>query len=61
MLINALHAALEDRERTLNRVRVDDAAHIFTGLVIDAAVAEIIVAELVVREAEALLAKSRKR
>jgi hypothetical protein len=31
MLIDALHAAFEDRERTFNRIRVDVAASVFAN------------------------------
>ena len=34
MLIDALHAALEDREVAFNRVGVDVAAHVFVWLVV---------------------------
>src|SRR3990167_6442721 len=39
MLVNALHAALEDRIEALDRIRVVIAAHVFLGLVVDRVVA----------------------
>src|SRR5262245_33091044 len=45
MLVDALHAALEDREITLDRVRGDGAAHVFLGGVVDRFVASEILVE----------------